>query len=215
MNNPFAQASKEVTSRWEDEAELVSAIRAGSEPAFRELVERFRERLYRVAYRLVRNEEEAEDVAQEAFVKAYRSLDGFAGRSSLMTWLYRITRNLALDHLRKRKSHLHVSLDEEPPTGEGLALAERLPDPAASPTHLAADAELFEVVRRELARLSDKHREVLELREFEAMSYQEIAEAVGCNVGTVMSRLYYARSELAERLRPYLERMGDERTRTP
>ncbi len=204
MNKRAASASNPVEPREPTDAELVDRVRRGSEAAFRELVDRYREGVFRSAFRIVRDEEEARDVAQEAFVKAHRSLGGFAGRSSFFTWLYRITRNVALDHLRKQKPGRLVSLEAEPGP-DGRALSEVLPDASPSPTHVAADAEMLARVREAMARLSEKHRIVVELREFEGMSYQEIADAVGCNVGTVMSRLFYARNELARSLAPYLE----------
>ncbi|MBE7558513.1 sigma-70 family RNA polymerase sigma factor [bacterium] len=214
MNKPAAIPSKLTDLQTADDAALVDACRSGSEAAFRELVERYRERVYRIAYRIVGNEAEAEDVAQETFVKAHRGLGGFAGRSSLFTWLYRITRNVALDHVRKARGGRLVSLDARAEEDD-RALSEVLPDAAPSPTQTAADAEMLLRVRQALEELSEKHRTVLELREFEGMSYQEIAETVGCNVGTVMSRLFYARNQLARRLRPLLEEPGRDGTRSP
>jgi RNA polymerase sigma-70 factor, ECF subfamily len=186
------------------EKELVAALRQGSEEAFRQLVDRYRDRLYRMAHRMVRNEDEALDIAQETFVRAHKSLSRFAGRSSIYTWLYRIARNLALDRLRRRNAHWHVSLDEQADEN-GSPLLERLPGKEATPDEAAAEREMMEKVRNEMDTLSDKHRIVIELREFENMSYQDIADEIGCSVGTVMSRLHYARNYLAERLSAYMD----------
>jgi RNA polymerase sigma-70 factor (ECF subfamily) len=186
----------------EDEA-LVRRCQQGDEEAFTRIVERYQTRVVGLAYSVVRNPDDAMDVAQEAFLKVHRNLRGFRGKSSFYTWLYRVTVNLAIDRDRKRKRRRLESLEaiQERSTEAGGPV---FPDEGPSPKEVAADGELEELVNEAIDSLSPRHRTVVLLRDVQGLSYQEIAEVVGCSLGTVMSRLHYARQKLKEKLRPLL-----------
>lgn len=187
-----------------EDAAIVRQAQRGDEAAFTRLVEKYQSRVVGLAYSVVRNPEDALDVAQEAFIRVHRKLKGFRGKSSFYTWLYRVTVNLAIDRDRKRKRHPTESLEgiEERITDTAEPV---FPDDGPSPRDLAADGELSVLVNDAIDSLPSRHRTVVLLREVQGLSYNEIAEVVGCSVGTVMSRLHYARQRLKERIRPYLE----------
>lgn len=179
------------------DAEVVQKARAGDHQAFRVLVERYQGRAYGLALRVLRDEDAARDAVQDAFLKAYGSLDRFEGRSSFYTWLYRIVMNLCLDRKRRDRSDREVEWNDEVATGleqEG-ALAGEAPDVAAE------RRELREVITEAIATLPEDARRTIQLREIDGLSYQEIAAALGIPKGTVMSRLHYARRRLQEALR--------------
>lgn len=164
--------------------------------AFCQLLQMYQNRIYAVALGIVRNPEDARDVCQEAFLKAYRSLGTFQKTARFYTWLYRIVINTALDHLRTRHRREQPLDEQQPDTGDDL-LAERLPfDPARA----FADKELRKHILDALDTLPAPHRVVLVLREVEGLSYAEIASIVGCPIGTVMSRLFHARKKMQELL---------------
>ncbi len=170
---------------------LVEDARAGRATAFQELVERHQDRVFRVVRHYARQTAEVEDLAQETFLKAFRRLDSFGGQASFATWLHRIAVNTCLDAL-KRKSRNPVSTAEDP---EGLATEARMPSRAV----IAPDAglereEIAQVTHRALGQLPEIFRTVLVLREFEDLSYQEMAEVLGISIGTVESRLFRARA---------------------
>jgi len=197
-----SRKTQDSTSAREDTS-LVERVKAGDEQAFTELVRKYQGRVVGLAYSVVRNTEDALDVAQETFIKAHRNIRGFRGKSSFYTWLYRITVNMAIDRDRKRKRRPTHSLEamEERATESGEPI---FPDEGESPHESAADGELESLVNEAIDTLSPRHREVVLLREVQGLSYEEIADVVGCSVGTVMSRLHYARKNLKERIRPYL-----------
>lgn len=180
---------------------LVAASRRGDRDAFRELVERYFRRILAVATGMLRNREDAQDVAQEAFIKAYGNLGAFKGDSSFYTWLYRIAVNLCIDWQR-RAARAGLNLE---PAGSLLDDAQRTerPDdrPGVDPFERLRDRELGESVLAALGELTPEHRAVILLREVEGLSYEEISHVMRCAKGTVMSRLYYARKRLQERLR--------------
>src|SRR5262249_54001272 len=153
--------------------------------AFRCLVERHQRRVLTVALGLVRSREDAEELCQEAFLRAHRSLPSFAGDAQFYTWLYRIVVNLCIDHLRKRRIEC-VPLDEQIACDD-----QHVGD--VDPERRVDGRELGAELQRALDELSPAHRAVLLLREIEGLSYKEIAAAVGCSIGTVMSRLFHAR----------------------
>lgn len=174
----------------------VRAFLAGDETAFEFLFEKYRQKVYGIAYRFVRNREDALEVAQEVFLRVYRGLDKFKTDSKFFTWLYRITVNRSIDFTRSRKSRPLHGMDESAMEALGKPTAQRAP--AQSPVEYAQEKELEEKLRQAVATLSEKHQLVFILHASEDLSYKEIAEVVGCNVGTVMSRLYYARKKLQE-----------------
>ena len=182
------------------DADVVQRARAGDHAAFRVLVERYQGRAYRLALRVLRDEDQARDVVQDAFLKVYGSLDRFEGRSGFYTWLYRIVMNLCIDRKRRDRSDREVEWDEQMPGG---SLADPAgADPAQSgPEAEALSSELRTLVARAIAALPEDARRAIQLREIDGLSYKEIAEALGIPKGTVMSRLYYARRRLQEALR--------------
>jgi len=184
------------------DADLVDRARAGGFEAFEELVRRYRNDVFALAYRFVRNREDAWDLSQEVFVKAHRALRQFRGDASFKTWLLRITANQSKDHLKKRRLDT-VPFDDALEPGHA-AHRERGPD------HLAEAHELGEAILAALEKLPHKHRTAFVLREFEGLSYEEMAQAMGCNIGTVMSRLHHARRKLRHQLT--LMGVGEERS---
>ena len=175
------------------DAALVRRFQNGEEAAFDELVERHRGRIYGLVCRLA-GTGEAEDLAQDVFVAAYRSLRAFRGEAAFGTWLYRIAIHTCSHHLRRKRL-------------EALELDEREPDHRrdGDPLARAMQQELQGVVRRAIDELPYKLKVVIVLRDMHGLSYEEIATAVGCPIGTVRSRLHYATQRLATQLRPYVE----------
>jgi RNA polymerase sigma-70 factor (ECF subfamily) len=184
-------------SALEDEA-LVRAAQRGDMAAFEELVARHRDKIYARALALMRNEEEAIDLSQEAWVKAWQRLKQFQHESSFSTWLTRIVINLCLDRLRRQKRERAESIEALQEESGGV---ERLmPVVTVNPTAGLERAELRARIERALNQLSVAHRTVIVLHEFEGMEYKRIAQVMGCSIGTVMSRLFYARRRLASLL---------------
>ncbi len=170
--------------------ELAQAAAAGSEEAFARLVELHEKRVYALALRVTGNQEDAADVAQEAFLSAWRGLPSFRGDAGFSTWLYRLTSNAAIDHLRKtRRQKAEASLD-------GIAQGLEVPDPAPTPQEQAETQALREAVRWGLGELSKEHQQALTLREYEELSYEEIAARLEVDLGTVKSRISRARAAL-------------------
>lgn len=176
-----------------DERELVRRARNGDAEAKARIFREHREMVFRVAYWRTGDEEEALDICQETFLRAFRSLKGFRGESSLGTWLGRIANNLAIDALRKRKREKTVPMDESlefPSTAETSARAQ--------------EQELREAIREALDKLPEQERTVVLLYSVEGRRYREIAQILSCPIGTVMSRLHNARKKLLQYLEPYL-----------
>ena len=180
----------------EDDARLVALVLAGDDSAFETIFRRHRDALFRNAWRFARDEDTALDLVQEAFVRAYESLASFRGEGSLLTWLRRIMTNLAIDRTRRKSSKV-ASFDEHAQPAAKSAAITSAPQRAAE-LHEFTDA-LWEAV----GQLSEAHREIFLLHAVEELSYKEIAARAGCNLGTVMSRLHYARRNLQEMLRSY------------
>jgi RNA polymerase sigma-70 factor, ECF subfamily len=174
---------------------LVRAARRGDMAAFEELVARHRDRIYARAYSMMRNEEEAVDLSQEAWVKGWQRLRQFQGESSFGTWMTRVVINLCLDQLRKQKRQRTESI--EGMSEESGGVERQMPVVTVNPTAGLERAELRQRIERAMEQLSYEHRTVLVLNEFEDMDYKEIAKTMGCSIGTVMSRLFYARRKLA------------------
>lgn len=177
-----------------DEA-LVRAAQKGGMEAFEELVARHRDKIYARAFSMVRNEEGALDLSQEAWVKAWQRLKQFQGEASFVTWITRIVINLCLDYIRKQKRTRAESIEQ---LDDELGGVERqMPVINANPTERLERAELRQRIDRAMNQLSHEHRTVLILHEFEDLEYKQIAKRMGCSIGTVMSRLFYARRKLA------------------
>jgi len=178
-----------------DDPALVRAARRGDMAAFEELVARHRDRIYARAYSMMRNEEEAVDLSQEAWVKGWQRLRQFQGESSFGTWMTRIVINLCLDQLRRQKRQRAESI--EAMSEESGGVERQMPVVTVNPSAGLERGELRQRIDRALGQLSYEHRTVLVLHEFEEMEYKEIARTMGCSIGTVMSRLFYARRKLA------------------
>ena len=189
------------------DAELVREAKDGDRRAFGRLIETYQRRVYALAYGILRNREDAWDAAQEAFVKAYKSLDRFEGQASFYTWMYRITYNVSIDHLRSRNRKEMSDLPETKQVDEALRRAGH--SPAGDPDQESHRRELKEVLSKAMARLSEKHRAIIVLREIEGLSYEEMAEILDISKGTVMSRLFHARKNLQSLMQPYVE-SGDD-----
>ena len=191
-----------------DDLTLVNRVRTGDQRAFKLLVERYQRKVYGVALGMLKDKEEARDVAQDAFIKVYRYLDHFKGDASFYTWLYRITVNICIDVMRKKggKKNEHVEFDEsiDMDTSEANlgALGSRL---GTNPQKSALRRELAEKIEEALAQVPEKHRAILLLREIEGMSYEDLARTLDVPKGTVMSRLFHARMKVQKILSEYLD----------
>ena len=176
--------------------DLVLAAQKGGMKAYEELVHRHRDKIYARAFSILRNEDEAMDLSQEAWVKGWQRLKQFQHNSSFTTWMTRICINLCLDYFRKRQRQQTDSLDKmEEETG---GVERRLPVEEFNPTETMEREELRVEIDAAMEKLSHEHRTVLVLHEFERLEYKEIAKAMHCSIGTVMSRLFYARRRLAK-----------------
>ena len=191
-----------------DDLTLVKRSRDGDQTAFKLLVERYQRKVYSVALGMVRDREEARDIAQEAFTKVYKYLDHFKGDSSFYTWLYRITVNICIDFLRKHGSARgeHVELDENVAMDSAEAnigaLGSKL---GTNPQKSLLRKELAAKIQEALEEVPEKHRAILLLREIEGMSYDDLARTLDIPKGTVMSRLFHARAKIQKVLSNYLE----------
>ncbi len=181
-----------------NEEEIITRCQKGDQDALREIFDRYHKKVYRIAYGVVREREDALEIVQDVFVKLYRSIKDFKGRSNFYTYLYRIAINTAIDHSRTKKLSYPTLKDEE----RDLELSngfEKRPD------RILMQKELEEKVNLAMGRLPPEQKAALILKEIEGLSYHEIAESMGCSIGTVMSRLHYGRKRLRELLKGYLE----------
>jgi RNA polymerase sigma-70 factor (ECF subfamily) len=177
---------------------LVRRARLGDSRAFAQLVRNHQSRAIALATGLVRDEHDAREIVQEAFLRVFRGLDGFAGNSAFYTWLYRIVTNLAIDFLRKpaRREAEYV----DPQSADDRGELELFFAPAADPFGELSNKQLQERIHRSVAALPPYHRGVIEMRELHGMSYEEMAHAMGVSKGTIMSRLFHARQKLQRSL---------------
>lgn len=182
-----------------EQTELIARIVAGETELFESLVLEHQTLVYNLALRMMANPADAEDCAQEAFVKAYRSLPTFRGEASFSSWLYRLTTNVCLDALRAKKRRAETSLTAEDENGEETELS--IPDPGDGPEATAEKNERRALVHRALRQLPEDFRQVLLLRELGGLSYDEIGHEMQLEAGTVKSRIFRARKKLAELLR--------------
>jgi RNA polymerase sigma-70 factor, ECF subfamily len=188
----------------EDEPVLVAAAQAGDITAFETLVGRYERKILRLAQNITQNREDAEDVMQEAFLKAYEHLSGFQGNSRFYTWLVRIAVNQALMKLRKRRTNV-VSIDEDVNTGEDL-IPREIEDWGPSPEDRYKQTELSDILSEVIGDLDPSFRIVFQLRDIEELSTEETAEALGLSVPAVKSRLLRARLKLRQKLNKYFRR---------
>jgi len=184
---------------------LVGRAQENDPDAFRQLVDKYKAKIYYVACRMMSNHSDADDVAQETFIRAYRGLKKFKGHSRFYTWLYRILVNCCMDSLRKKKrGGVDLRLNEAV-DGEALAAGGGATGRPAAAIHAAELNELRSAVADALRSLRPKHRMVLVLHELEGMAHQDIAQIMGCSVGTARSRLHYARMKMQQKLRRFVE----------
>ena len=172
--------------------------------AFEQLVARYQNKITAFAARMLNDRDEAEDVAQEAFIKAYRSLEGFRGASSFSTWLYRIVTNLCIDRARARKRRPQQAYSLDEPFDRDEKGGRELPDFSSEPGKEVERDELRQQVRTTVAEMPEKLRQVLIMCDIQGMPYEQIAQVLDCPIGTVKSRLFHARADLARRLKPYM-----------
>lgn len=192
-----------------EELELVNKARTGDAVAFASLVKRYEGKIFRLAMNITQNREDAEDVLQESFLKAYEHLDQFQGNSKFYTWIVRIAVNQALMKLRKRKSDRSVSLDEQIDTGEDTVVREIAAwDP--DPEEQLSRGELQTILAEAVDSLAPIYRTVFTLRDVDGLSTEETAEALDLSVPAVKSRLLRARLQLRERLTKFFKRKGDD-----
>lgn len=177
---------------------LVERAKKGDVAAFEQLIAQYQKSVYNTAFRLTGNHEDASDVAQEAFVKVYTSLPDFRGDSSFKTWLFRIVHNACNDELRKRIRKRTSSLSDIVFNEDG-DLSRQIPDPSDGPEQSLDRIETQRVVQQSINELEDEYRIVVVMREIQGLSYNEIADALGINLGTVKSRLNRARHALKEK----------------
>ncbi len=198
------EPSSDSASAQPDEITLVRRARQGDLGAYDELVRRYQERIYATVYHMTSNHEDANDLAQEAFIKAFHALKSFKGGSSFYTWVYRIAVNKAINFLKQRKNRIQLSLDDLDVN------AEHDPDLVAlisdkTPRRETGLAELQEKLNAAMQKLSEPHRLVVTLHDVQGLSHEEIAQIMECNIGTVRSRLFYARQQLQAYLSDYLK----------
>ncbi len=179
------------------DAELVSRCQKGDYSAFDALVTKHRGRVFAMIQNMVKNEADSWDLAQEVFVKVWKALPKFEARARFSTWMYRITHNVVYDWMRKRKIESAGDLDDNLLDREVIAAgAQAAPAQAARPDDALSQGELRATIEGALQRLSPEHREAILLREVQGLEYKEIADVMDCSIGTVMSRLFYARKKL-------------------
>jgi len=186
------------------ETELVGRARRGDLEAYDELIRRYQERIYATIYHMTSNHEDANDLAQEAFIKAFQALKSFKGGSSFYTWVYRIAVNKTINFLKQRKNKAQMSLDDIDFN------AEHDPDLVAlisekTPRREINLAELQEKLNTAMQKLSEPHRLVVTLHDVQGLSHEEVAKIMDCNIGTVRSRLFYARQQMQAYLSDYLK----------
>ena len=192
------------------ELALVQAAKKGDLEAFSELVRRYDRNIFRIAQHITHNEEDAQDVVQDAFLKAYQNLEQFQGNSKFYTWLVRIAVNEALMKLRRRRSDKTVSIDEDVETEEG-SMPREVADWSPNPEQLYGQSELSDILKKTIQGLPPGFRTVFVLRDVEGLSTEETAEMLGLSIPAVKSRLLRARLQLRERLARYFKskRGGD------
>jgi RNA polymerase sigma-70 factor (ECF subfamily) len=187
-----------------EETDMISRCQQGDQEALKEIFDKYHNKVYRIAFGVVRQREEALDVVQEVFIKLFRSIKNFKGRSHFYTYLYRMVMNTAIDHKRKTGKQFMSSLDEE-------GSFEPSDEAEKGPERILLQKELEERVKLAMDKLPAEQKAALIFRDVEGLSYQEMAEAMGCSIGTVMSRLHYGRKRMQESLKDYVKLPGQSR----
>jgi RNA polymerase sigma-70 factor (ECF subfamily) len=193
------ERQQEADADWE----VVKKVQGGDVAAFDQLIVKYRERVYSVVYNLCGNREDGADLAQTTFIKAFQSINRFQGQASFFTWLYRIAVNATLTHLRKNRMRTFFSFEQITEEDKSSEVLDALTDKTGADRELFVK-ELQEKLNEALQKLSIKHRMVITLFEIDGLSHNEIAEIMGCSVGTVRSRLHYAKQLLQGELQSYL-----------
>jgi len=190
----------------DSDVSIVRQVQAGDVAAFDQLVVKYRERLYSVVYHLTSNRDDAANLTQDSFIKAFQSINRFQGQSSFFTWLYRIAVNSALTHLRKHRLRTFFSFEKVDEDDRIAAEVINALTDATGADRGTFAKELQEKLNEAMQKLSINHRTVITLFEIDGLSHQEIAEVMNCSVGTVRSRLHYAKQLLQSELQPYIRR---------
>lgn len=190
--------------------QLVERVQRGDKAAFDLLVTKYQRKIFRLLSRLIRDQAELEDVAQEAFIKAYRALPNFRGDSAFYTWLYRIAINTAKNHLVSRGRRAPTTTEADIEEAETFDDGDHLRD-LNTPESMLVTKQVGEAVNRAIDQLPEDLRTAIVLREIEGLSYEEIAESMSCPIGTVRSRIFRAREAIAQELKPVLDTAKDKR----
>ena len=190
--------------------QLVERVQRGDKAAFDLLVSKYQRKIFRLLSRLIRDPAEVEDVAQEAFIKAYRALPNFRGESAFYTWLYRIAINTAKNHLVSQGRRAPTSTEADIEEAETFDDGDHLRD-LNTPDSMLLTKQVAEAVNRAIEQLPEDLRTAIVLREIEGLSYEEIAESMNCPIGTVRSRIFRAREAIAQEFKPVLDTAKDKR----
>lgn len=183
-----------------DEKKLLDLAKKGDVEAFESLVEAYQKKVYNIALRMVGNPDDAEEIAQEVFIRIFKSLKNFKGQAQFYTWIYRITSNVCLDELRKRKNKRVIYLDQEIANRDN-ELGRQIGDESFAPDIFAEQNQLKKMINDALQQLPEKHRIILIMRDICGMSYEDIAKALESPIGTVKSRISRARQALKDKLK--------------
>jgi RNA polymerase sigma-70 factor (ECF subfamily) len=186
---------------------LVKRCQAGDCDAFNQLVVRYRTKAFMMVYGMVQNEQDAWDLAQDGFLKAWKSIHRFKGESSFYTWLYRIMTNVTIDSLRRKGIHGEAEFDDRIAPGNIEPASRTTPSADLLPHQKLQQRDIRQRINEAIGKLSPEHRAVIVMKEMEDLQYSEIAEILGCSIGTVMSRLFYARKKLQAQLRDVYENL--------
>lgn len=185
--------------------ELILKVQKGDRAAFEQLYWRYEKRVLQVVYGYMHNKEDAVELTQEVFVKVYQNIDKYQPGTKFFTWVYRIAANASIDRIRRKKTAREVEFDNDYQKNFSRSEDVLAPSLGLNPERAAVQSELRERLSAAMESLSPKHREVMTLREIEGLSYEEIANLLDIQIGTVMSRLYYARIHLQNALKAYVE----------
>ncbi len=192
----------------DSEKTLLERAKSGDIAAFEQLIESYQKKIFNIALRMLGNYDDAGDLTQEVLIRIYKSIKSFKEQSSFSTWIYRITTNVCLDEIRKRKNRKVISLDEEIKLDDG-DMKRQIESDEPSPEETAETEDLKKIVNEAIANLNEEHRIVIILRDIQGLSYEEIAEALNCPEGTVKSRINRARQALKNILAPKRELLLD------